>query len=252
MNLPMKVLKIPCLLCLTTLCLFPNGFIKAQTLSSTELLERSINFHDPHKNWSSFKGMLQITMQTPEKSDRISEIVINLPEEYFKLIEKRDDYIMQHIMDKEECFLTLNDRSDFSDEDAKKHRLTCERTETMKNYYTYLYGLPMKLRDPGTIIHPGVSSKTFKGKKYLVLKASYEKEVGGDVWYFYFDPKTYAMEIYQFYHDEAKNDGEYILLEGLYEVSGIKMPSIRTWYYNKNDAYLGTDTLDHGSALDQE
>ncbi|MDG1661471.1 MAG: DUF6503 family protein, partial [Winogradskyella sp.] len=27
-------------------------------------------------------------------------------------------------------------------------------------------------------------------------------------------------------------------------VSGIKMPKIRAWYYNKDDKYLGTDTLE--------
>ena len=46
--------------------------------------------------------------------------------------------------------------------------------------------------------HAG-ASKTFKGKEYLVLKATYDEAVGKDVWYFYFDPETYAMEIYQFF-----------------------------------------------------
>jgi len=26
-------------------------------------------------------------------------------------------------------------------------------------------------------------------------------------------------------------------------VNGIKMPKIRAWYYNKDDKYLGTDTV---------
>jgi hypothetical protein len=118
-----------------------------------------------------------------------------------------------------------------------------------KNYYTYLYGLPMKLKDSGTIIDQQTSRKTFKGKEYLVLKASYEKEVGEDIWYFYFDPESYAMEVYQFFHDESKNDGEYILLTGEEEVSGIKMPKTRAWYYNKDEKYLGTDVLTKASSF---
>lgn len=70
-----------------------------------------------------------------------------------------------------------------------------------------------------------------------------------DTWYFYFDPDTYAMEVYQFYHDESKNDGEYILLKGITEINSIKMPKVRSWYYNKDDKYLGTDTLIKTSAL---
>ena len=35
------------------------------------------------------------------------------------------------------------------------------------------------------------------------------------------------MEVYQFYHEEEKNDGEFILLSGLETVNGIKMPKKR-------------------------
>ena len=101
----------------------------------------------------------------------------------------------------------------------------------------------MKLNDEGTIIDPNVTQKTFKGKDYLVLKATYPKEVGKDTWYFYFNPKTYAMEVYQFFKDETKNDGEYILLTDLETINGIKIPKNRAWYYNKNDTYLATDIL---------
>ncbi|WP_368670296.1 DUF6503 family protein [Flavobacterium sp. K5-23] len=51
------------------------------------------------------------------------------------------------------------------------------------------------------------------------------------------------MEIYQFYHDEAKNDGEYIILNGEEVFSGIKFPKSRAWYLNNDKAYLATDKL---------
>jgi len=116
-----------------------------------------------------------------------------------------------------------------------------------KNYYTYLYGLPMKLKDPGTIISKTVVTQNFKGKEYLMLRATYNKEVGSDVWQFYFDPTTYAMEIYQFFKadpgGDGKNTGEYILLKDIKTINGIKFPKERAWYYNKDDGYLGTDIL---------
>ena len=107
----------------------------------------------------------------------------------------------------------------------------------------------MKLKDPVTIISEYAINKRFKGKDYLVLKASYDKAVGSDVWYFYFDPESYAMKVYQFYKTGDKGNvtegsGEYILLTEEETVSGIKMPKIRAWYYNKDDKYLGTDTLE--------
>ena len=101
----------------------------------------------------------------------------------------------------------------------------------------------MKLKDPGTIVNEKVEKKVFKGKEYYVLKVNYTEAVGKDVWYFYFDPVTYAMEVYQFYHDQNKNDGEYIILEDMEIVNEIKMPKTRAWYYNKDNKYLGTDIL---------
>ena len=85
--------------------------------------------------------------------------------------------------------------------------------------------------------------RTFKGNEYWVVKVNYEKEVGKDTWYFYLDPKSFALEVYQFFHDESKNDGEYILLTEEQVVDGIIMPKNRAWYYNKGDGYLGTDIL---------
>ena len=67
--------------------------------------------------------------------------------------------------------------------------------------------------------------------------------MGKDTWYFYFDPSTFALEVYQFYHDESKNDGEYILLSGEETVQGIKIPKTRAWYTNQANEYLGTDVL---------
>ena len=124
----------------------------------------------------------------------------------------------------------------------KKYSATCKRANLYKNYYTFLYGLPMKLKDNGTIIHQKVVKKIFKGKEYLVLKVTYDEKVGKDRWYFYFNPKNYEMKAYQFFKKEEKS-GEFILLSGLERVHEIKMPKIRAWYYNKDDRYLGTDIL---------
>lgn len=214
-----------------------------QQLSGEELLERAIRYHDPEGNWDTFQGRFQVVMDSPDRPKRTSDITMDLSNSYFHLLVDQEGATTAYQLEQGHCTLLLNGKSDFSEEEAKTHRLSCERGELMKDYYTYLYGLPMKLRDPGTQIDPLIRRKTFKGKEYLVLRVTYDKEVGEDIWYFYFNPKTYAMEVYQFYHDESKNDGEYILLSGEETIQGIKMPKVRAWYYNKDDAHLGTDTL---------
>lgn len=217
--------------------------IHSQELTGVELIQKAIDFHDPNGKWETFNGNLFITMETPNRPKRDSEIRIDLPNERFMVRSKQAENVTVYSVIKENCTVLFNNKVDVTEEEKKKYNLNCERATMYKNYYTYLYGLPMKLKDKGTIIHPKVIKKTFKGKEYLVAKATYEKEVGEDTWYFYFNPKTYAMEVYQFFHDEAKNDGEYILLSDLEIINGIKIPKVRAWYYNKDNTYLGTDIL---------
>ncbi|GGI56016.1 DUF6503 family protein [Winogradskyella haliclonae] len=221
--------------------------IQSQNLTGQQLLEKAINYHDPSGNWSTFNGHLKVTMTTPNQSARVSAININLPAEFFSVTAVRNNTSQTYTVDKTDCALFYNE-TQLDEAAAKEKKMTCERANMYKNYYTYLYGLPMKLEDKGTNIDSKVERKTFKGKEYLVLKATYDAAIGSDVWYFYFNPETYAMEVYQFYKTDENgkvkpDSGEYILLTEEDIVNGIKMPKVRAWYYNKDDKYLGTDTL---------
>lgn len=222
--------------------------INAQYLNAEQLLEASFKYHDPTQQWFHFNDTLIVEMTTPKQSPRKSTVVINLKADYYSLHAERNKISTTYIIDKKQCSLKLNGTTSFSDEDAKRHNLTCDYAFMMKDYYTYLYGLPMKIKDPGAIIQNTVKKINFKGKDYLMLQVSYTENVGDDVWFFYFNPQTFALEVYQFFKtDENRNlikdSGEYILLSEETEISGIKMPKIRKWYYNKDDKFLGTDTL---------
>ncbi|MEN8817079.1 MAG: DUF6503 family protein [Nonlabens sp.] len=219
----------------------------AQELTGQELLDKAIQVHDPFGNWESFNERINVRMTTPDKSIRNSFIHINLPYQFFQVESIRDSISTVYVVDKDQAVmietnLTTNVKKRF--EEGEKADLAL----MMKNYYTYLYGLPMKLKDQGTNIDSKVDRKTFKGKEYLVLKATYDQNVGSDVWFFYFDPATFKMEIYQFFKTDESgkinlNSGEYILLSDNHVVNDINMPKTRKWYYNKDDQYLGTDVI---------
>jgi hypothetical protein len=221
----------------------------AQEITGLDLVKKTIQYHDPNNNWSHFKGKLFIEMKMPNGNQRLSEISINLPQEYFKLVSIKNDDQIEHIVNKENCSFSLNGKTEFSEEQAKTYNLIDARAKFMRNYHTFQYGLPMKLTDPGTIIDPVVEKKELMGKEYLVLKVKYEEGIGKDSWLFYFDPKTYAMQMYQFYHNVAENDGEYIVLSEEEVYSGIRIPKIRTWYVNKDRSLLATDKLTKVSSL---
>ncbi|MEO9952164.1 DUF6503 family protein [Nonlabens sp.] len=224
---------------------FFNGF--AQEMTGHQLLDRAIKVHDPNGNWNSFKGNLQVTMSTPDKPARVSDIIIDLPAQKFSVAASRDSVMTVYTVDKENASVNKKDlRSPktvmvSTEEDV-------QRATFMKNYYTYLYGLPMKLKDEGSIVANDIEKKVFKGKEYLVLKVTYLPGTGGDVWYFYFDPTSYKMEVYQFFRTDKNGfvlpeSGEYILLSDSYLINGIHMPKVRKWYYNKDDKFLGADVI---------
>ena len=215
-----------------------------QILSAEQLLEKSIAYHDPNGHWTSFNGELRITMETPSRPLRKTTLEIDFTKQYFKSTVVQDGVTTQAELHREKCKHWFENSQSFSNEIAKKHRLNCAFTKKMRDYYVYLYGLPMKLKDPGTRIDPKVLSKPLNGETYLCLRVTYDENVGKDIWYFYFDPTTYQLRHYQFYHDEAKNDGEYIHLSSEEIIQGIKMPKNRAWYTNKDNVYLGTDVLE--------
>lgn len=190
-----------------TLCLvlYIGLFTYAQNVTGTELLEKAINYHDPNSNWPTFSGNFKVTMTSPKRSKRVSDVNINLPSEFFSVTAVKDSVVTTYTVGKNSCRLFYNEK-ELTEAEGEDIKMTCKGANMYKNYYTYLYGLPMKLKDAGTIIDPKVERKIFKGKQYLVLKATYDDKIGTDVWYFYFNPKTYAMEVYQFFKTDQKGN----------------------------------------------
>lgn len=217
-------------------------------LTSEQVLNNAIAYHDPNNIWNSFNSTFHVTMETPDAPNRESDIMLDNAVGGFYLKAVRDTTMVEYKVRGGNCNIAFNGSTTFTEEEAEANNLNCDRAKMYKNYYSYLYGLPMKLRDPGTHISETVERKTFKDKDYLVLKVTYDENVGSDIWYIYLNPETYAMEVYQFFKpDENGNQnnlsGEYILLSEEMVVNGIKMPKVRAWYYNKDDTYLGTDIL---------
>lgn len=214
--------------------------------AAEDLLAKSIAHHDPDGKFLTGAWCLTFRETRPGGSDRHSEIHVDVPGERFKMLRKGEHEIAG-VADGERCEMTLDGRSDVTDAEREEHRLSCERLGFMQNYYVYLWGLPMKLHDTGT--HLGdVEATTFMDQPVYGLRVTYDADVGGDVWYFYFDRDGHAMVGYRFYHDEAKNDGEYIVLKGEHEAHGMRLPESRAWYTHQEERHLGTDiltSLDH-------
>lgn len=186
---------------------------------------------------------LGLSETRPNGKDRQTRVICNVQREIFKAISRIDENVVEFFVDGHKPSVMLNGSTVISEKQAKEFRATPERALMLRNYYTYLYGLPMKLRDPGTRLPSETVVTTFQGQDVYALRVTYDENVGADTWYFYFHPRTFALVGYRFYHDESKGDGEYIILEGEYRSGTVRLPKVRKWYTSTEDRHLGTDTV---------
>jgi hypothetical protein len=219
--------------------------------AANELLERSLAYHDPQNAWSS--RPIEITAEVrlavrlaaergyARRTDRIR--VDNAAEQFQYWSEKGADRI-EITGDGGTFSARLNGSSEISAEDRQEHRLANDQLPGWRDYFTYVYGMPMKLRDPGTRLDPAVTRTEFAGREVFALRVTYAPEVGTDTWYFYVNPRTFALVGCRFFHDEAKNDGEYIVFEGeIKGPHGLRLPKLRHWHMNRDDEYIAVDEV---------
>jgi len=228
---------------LILLFLCAGYFHSAAQETAKGILEKSITYHDPKGILSKEHVTLELLGSRPNGPDQTTTVFLHQSKQEVSIKNMQDDYEIEMQKSGDQVIFTVDGRKDLTEEEITKYRLTAERLDLMKNYYRYLWLAPLVLHDPGTILHDKVSRKDFFGKDALELKITYDPTVGEDIWYFYFDTKTYAMVGYRFYHDETANDGEYILLSEEINYKSVRIPKNRKWYTHKEDKFLGEDRL---------
>ena len=241
-------------LCLTLLLIGPFGACGGEPAApepeppapdvsaAEELIARSIGYHDPAGLWDRGEIALRIMESRPNGVTRTVEVGIAPGSGAVKVRRETDAATVSFAVSGEEILRRAVDGDEELDDVALgEHGLDAERVMWLRNYYLFVWGLPMKLRDPGTIVDPEPMMDSYNGQDALKVRVTYDPEVGGDTWYFYFHPDTARMIGYRFYHDESANDGEYIHLEGEIVSGGLRLPAKRSWFFHSNEEFLGED-----------
>ncbi len=208
------------------------------------LLSRAIAYHDPNAVWASSTIRIDWIGTGNDGSERVAvQFTLHPDGSTFELSGRYRGSTLEYRTEGSEWSATVDGESNLDTETLKRMRLDREDGFYWRSYYGFLTGLPMKLSDPGTLIDPEPIDTTFNGERVLALRVTYDPEVGTDSWYFYFDPETAALVGCRFNHDEAANDGEYIVLDGVIESGGVRLPRKRSWYTNKENRFLGADEI---------
>ncbi len=203
------------------LSIFP--FIVSAQITAEEVLAKAIKYHDPNGDWSSLSATFMFNETRPDGSENTTSFELDNSKGYAKVSRgEEEEYEVQG----DEAKVLRGDKG-------------IDRALMMRNYYLYLWGLPMKLNDQGTPIDDKVGSEIIDGIDCYVLRVPYEK----DIWYFFIHKETGRMVQYKFYKDELAGNGELIKLEDEIQVDFIKIPQRRSWYTLPEMKYLGTDIL---------
>ena len=218
--------------------------LAGQEMPAAEVIERAINFHDPTNRWYKTDIALVVDTEMPSSSKRTSLVELNNRTGGFSLKIVKDSELFEwHMPFSGEAEFRRNFQIVTDSTALAKWQLTEERAIWWRDYYSYLYGLPMNLKDEGSQWDEKGQMTQFQNKEVWSVRVTYSPEVGKDTWYFYFDVNTFALVGYRFYHNETDNDGEYIVLEDMEIVGNLRIPKKRTWYTNQDKRLLGEDLL---------
>lgn len=230
------------LVLLTCLLLFPSEHLDAQS-PAQDLLRQSIQYHDPNSLWAKSKVELHLVETRPGSPDRTSDLIINNKNGRFTLNQIREQHHLYFHVRDNKTKIRFDDKVPRDSMIINKYALKPARALVIRNFYTYLYGLPMRLMLDGAIIDENIFSTEFEGEPVRGIRVTYPTDIGKDIWYFYFHPETSQLKGYRFYHDESKNDGEYIVLKNEVRVGPFLLPGERNWYTNSENEFLGSDRI---------
>jgi len=209
-----------------------------------QLVNRSIAFHDPDSVWTRERLHIEWfgTGSTGEERTNV-QLVFHPDQNKFELSGQYRGSALEYETDGDTWTATVDGSADLDQEVMERMGLQREDGMLWRSYYGFLAGMPMKLRDPGTRIDPEPIRTKFDDRDVESIRVKYDADVGTDTWYFYFDPETAQLVGCRFYHDEAANDGEYILMEGLTGAGNLRIPRHRRWFVNADDRFLGADEV---------
>lgn len=207
------------------LCILACLLVPLLTFSqkkAADILNKALQYHDPDGLWSKLDATFEFIEKQPDGSERNTTVKINNQTSSYYI--NRGDQEAYQVEGEQVSVL--------------KGSKDAARGLMFRNYYTYLWGLPMKLQDPGTSLVLAADT-TVQEVPCHVIKVVYEQ----DTWTYYFDQRTFQMIAYRFIKNDGSGSGENIYLRGEIQVGRMKIPQERSWYTIPDNTFLGTDKL---------
>ncbi|MEP0712020.1 hypothetical protein [Algoriphagus sp.] len=204
--------------------------------SGEEILRKSITFHDPEEKWGKLQEKIRVRSDFVYPNTSLDGLMIGLDNakqlvSYYNL-----SFDQEILFTDSTCTVISGDK-------------TCEQAAWTKNFYHFILGLPMTLKNDDGIIHELTLDTTFHGIPSYRVAIDFEKEN----WHFYFDKVDYHLVGFAF-NKNFEVKAEEILTEELIEIDGMNLPKTRYWWittdslapiYSGKDEIIGSSTWVH-------
>ncbi len=200
--------------------------------SGKQILKKSIAFHDPTSQWNNMqqKIIIQSDFVYPDSAFNSLSIGLDNPN-------KRVSYTNT----------TLAQRVDFTDTTCMvvMGDKTCDQAAWTKNFYHFILGLPMTLRNEDGVIHESIVQTTFHDSPCYRVAVDFVQEK----WHFYFSVADYHLVGFAF-NKNFEHKAEEIYTDGLIDIDAMKLCKIRSWWITTDSLapiYSGKDEVKSSS-----
>ncbi|MFT7665220.1 MAG: hypothetical protein ACI87A_003456, partial [Planctomycetota bacterium] len=217
--------------------------VETSAVGSEQVLNRSIAFHDPDGLWNDVAIPLQWVGRKADGTISMDLTVALGPHGAFQLSGQYGGAHFEYAVVDDQATVSLDGQTELSEEKRKSFALDREDGLFWRNYFGFLGGLPMCLRDPDVQLEMVPFLTELEERTVLAVRTSFDAEIGTDLWTFYFDQSTFELVGCRFDRADSERDGETLVFEGLCEVGGMQLPKLRGWSMNSDGKILGTDEL---------
>ncbi len=193
--------------------------------TAVQIINKSIEFHDPQNEWNNFDATFYF-----ESSFSFND---SIPEEMKITIDVPNNNFTYKNIDREVEIQYLSDSCNLISEKGN-----CQGYSWTKNFYTYTWGLPMKLKDPNIKPLSKWNLDTINNYPCYAVYVNYEAEN----FTYYIDQEDFQLRAFKFLKNDESGKGEIIHLEGLQEYNNLQFPEKRTWLQLNGDT-IGTNKV---------
>jgi hypothetical protein len=191
--------------------------------TAIQIIDKSIEFHDPENEWENLFATFSFNSSFSFNDSIPEELNITIDNLYNDFTYRNADRKVEIQYTEDSCKLISDNGS-------------CEGYAWTKNFYTYVWGLPMKLKDPNIKPIPEWNLDTINNYPCYAVYVNYEAEN----FTYYIDQVDFQLRAFQFLKNDNSGKGEIIHLEGLIEYKDFQFPKKRIWLHLNGDT-IGTN-----------